>query len=231
VFGHCNLGGGSGDGGGGDGEVGNSDVQRGHNAMLPDYPKVKSLLEKAIQERIRRAKDRRLGVFSQVKQTQLHEGRSLYLSRADGSSETVEMEHMRASAEIQHDIREIDSLDFEGIVRMADSLGEKLAAEQIKLCVRRIEEGVREVGNVANSSMPLIEQLFDLWTKVHIDFSNDGTPELPTLVMASEAAVEKAKEAITQIESDPVLRKRRNEIIEQKRQEWRDRETARNLVE
>ena len=131
--------------------------------MLPDYPKVKSLLEKAFQERIRRAKDRRLGAFSQVKQTQMHEGRLLCLSRADGSSETVEMEHMKASAEIQHDIREIDSLAFEDIIRMADTLGEKIAAEQVKLCLRRVEEGVRQVGNVADPNMPLIEQLFDLW--------------------------------------------------------------------
>lgn len=205
-----------------DGEVDNDGIQWRRDAMLPDYPKVKSLLEKAFQERIRRAKDRRLGAFSQVKQTQMHEGRLLCLSRADGSSETVEMEHMKASAEIQHDIREIDSLAFEDIIRMADTLGEKIAAEQVKLCLRRVEEGVRQVGNVADPNMPLIEQLFDLWTKVDIDFSHDGTPELPTLVMASEAAVEKAKEALKQIQSDPTLRKRRIEVIERKRQEWRD---------
>jgi Na+/phosphate symporter len=199
--------------------------------MLPDYPKVKSLLNDAFQKRINIATQRRLGVFSQIKQTQMHEGSVLHLTRNDGSSENVEMKPIHASAEIKHDIREIDKLDFDEIIRMADTLGERLADEQQKMFLERFDNAVREVGNVSDPSKSFIEQLFDSWEKVDIDFSPDGKPEMPQLIFGSEKTMEKAKEALQQIESDPVLRKRRNDIFERKMEEWRDRETARNLVE
>ena len=199
--------------------------------MLPDYPKVKALITEAFHKRLALAKERRLGAFSQVRRSTLHEGSSLDLTRYDNSSETVGMYHIEASAEVRHEEQEADGFGFDAIMRMADRLGEKLAAEQVKVMLERVGDAVRQVGNVADPSLPMMEQLFDSWNKILIEFTPDGTPIMPTFVMGSETAVEKMKEVLQQIESDPSLRRRFDEIIERKRHEWRDREAARNLVE
>jgi hypothetical protein len=199
--------------------------------MLPDYPKIKALIKELFHERLANAKKHRLGAFSQVRESQLHEGMSLGLTRYDNSTDNVDMKRVEASAEISYEEQEADEFGFQTIARMADLLGERLAAEQVKLMLQRFTAAVREVGNVTDGSKPMVDQLFEMWEKIYIEFSPDGSPILPTLVMGSEQALLKAKEAVEQIDSDPVLRNRKEQIIEQKRQEWRDREAARNLVE
>ena len=199
--------------------------------MLPDYPITKELLAQAFHDRISAALKRRLGIFSQMKRSQLHEGARCVLTRDDGSSEVIEMKRLRASAEVEHDIREIDKLDPDKITQILDTLGERMASEQAKFFFQRMDEAVNEVGNVADSSKPFIEQLLEMMEKTEMDFHPDGTPSPRHLVVGSPEAAKRALDQMQDIEADPVLRQRYIDILERKRQEWRDREVGRNLAE
>lgn len=199
--------------------------------MLPDYPHTKKLLDETFHERTSAALKRRLGIFSQMKRSQLHEGARCALTRDDGSSEVIEMKHLRASAEVEHDVREIDKLDPDKITHILDTLGERMASEQVKLFFQRVDEAVSEVGNVADSSKPFIEQFLEMMEKTDMAFEPDGTPSPRQMVFGSPEAAKRVWDQVQGIEADPVLRRRYNDILERKRQEWRDREAARNLVE
>lgn len=199
--------------------------------MLPDYPQTKALLAEVFHERIKLAQQRRLGVFSQVKPTQLHEGTTCHLHRADGSFEEIEMQHLQASAHLEHDIKELEKMDVEKVTDLLDTLGERIASEQVQLMIKRIDEAVHEVGNVGDPDKPFKEQFFDLFQKQHVDFDEMGRPIWPQFVVGSKGMEDKIRDTLTEIQSDPQLRKRMESLIDQKRQEWRDREASRNLVE
>ena len=199
--------------------------------MLPDYPHTKELLAEAFHERMSLALRRRLGIFSKMKRSQLQEGARCLLTRDDGSSEVIEMKHLRASAEVQHDIREIEELDPNKITQILDTLGERMASEQVKLFLQRVDEAVREVGNIADSSKPFVEQFLEMMEKTDMEFESDGNPSPRQMVFGSPEAATRAWNQVQRIDTDPELRERYTNILERKRHEWRDRETARNLVE
>ncbi len=89
--------------------------------MLPDYPHTKQLLAEAFHERMCAASKRRLGVCSQMKRSRLHEGARCILTRDDGTAEVIEMKHLRASAEVEHDVREMEKLDPEKFIKILDN--------------------------------------------------------------------------------------------------------------
>ena len=199
--------------------------------MLPDYPKFKQLLSDAFRERMIMAKERCSGVFSGIKKSKLHEGSRCQLFRTDGSSDEIEMQHVTASGELQHDLREIEKLAPEAIIQLLDTMGERMAFEEGRLLFKRLDEAVRSVGNVIEGPRPFLEQFFEMLERVQMDFEPDGTPCKQQMVFGSNQAAQRAWDQVQQIERDPELKKRYDRIIEQKRQEWRDREATRNLVD
>ena len=199
--------------------------------MLPDYPKFKQLLSDAFRERMIMAKERCSGVFSGIKTSKLHEGSRCQLSRTDGSSEEIEMQRVTASGEIRHDLREFEKLAPEVIVQVLDTMGERMAFEEGRVMFERLDETLRNVGNVIEGPKSFLEQFFEGLEKVQMDFEPDGTPCKRQMVFGSSEAAQRAWDQVRQIERDPELKKRYDRILEQKRQEWRDREAARNLVD
>ena len=206
-------------------------MSQGTVPMLPDYPKTKELIDDMYRKWTDLAKKRRLGIFSEIKQSQIPEGSKSMLTRSDGSSEVFEMERLRASEELPCNVREIEKRDPDEIMQFLLKLGEQMADKQVKLCMKRIDEAVNEVGNIVDSNKPFSEQYLEMLEKIQFDFNSDGTPSLPQMVVGSQEAVVKMKSQLEQMFNDPVLKKRHDGILELKRQEWRDRETARNLVE
>ena len=66
--------------------------------------------------------------------------------------------------------------------------------------------------------------------KIWLDFDEYGRLK-PPAIWGGKTAMEKMAAAIVEIESTPALRRRYEALMEKKREEWRDREIARNLVE
>jgi len=199
--------------------------------MLPDYPKTKALWAESNRERIRRAHDAELGVFANVQVTQLHEGGKLILVREDGSMSETPMKRVEATVELEVDVRQLEELDAKDVGKMLDSMGEKLAAKKGRTFIDCIDAGVRSVGNVTDPSKSTLEQFFEGLEKVQLEFDDRGNPPEMQYVVGSEETAQKIEEIISQIESNPTLRRRREDIIQKKKEEWRDREAARNLVE
>lgn len=199
--------------------------------MLPDFPKTKLLLSESFHRRIKNARAKELGILSSVEATQLHEGSKHLLHRNDGSSEEIEMKHLEASAQVKHDVRELNPMGIEDVSEILDELGQKLAAEQMKLMFQRIDRAVHEVGNVGDPNKPFLEQFFEMIEKQHLDYDDLGRPVNNHIYVGSQKAADKVAETLKSIENEPDLKKRYENLLTKKRQEWLDREAARNLVE
>jgi hypothetical protein len=199
--------------------------------VLPDYPKTKVLLAELYRDRIRRAHNIHLGVFSDVPSTQMHEGGKHVLVREDGSVDEMEPRRVEAAAELRLDIREIEKLDAKEVSKSLDTIGEGLARGMFKMFLDTIDEAATKVGNVTTPGTSAVAQYFEAMEKRMLNFDDEGQPEKMNVLAGSEKTARKLQEVESQIQSDAELRRRYESIIEKKRQEWRDREAARNLVE
>lgn len=197
--------------------------------MLPDYPNFKKKLALAFLERIRQARDSEFGIFSKIPSSRLFEGASVRLHRVDGSTSESEPAHLEVSAQLLHDLSEFETLTIEEIISVLDETGQKMAGEQLKQLLHVMEEAVTEVGNVGSMRTP--DEFLDLEEKREVDYDADGNPQITHCMVGSDKARRKIMDILAQIEDDPALRKRRDQIAIRKEQDWRDREAARKLAE
>jgi hypothetical protein len=87
--------------------------------MLPDYPKIKTRIAEVYRDQISHVTNVFLGIFSEAKPTQMHEGGKHILVREDGSVDEIKPKHVEAVAELRLDIREVDKAGGKGCVEDA----------------------------------------------------------------------------------------------------------------
>jgi hypothetical protein len=199
--------------------------------MLPDYPKIKARLVEKLMDRMKLVHKSHLSVFGDVPPTIMHEGGRYVLTREDGSVEEMTPQLMEAEATLEFDMKEAEKLELPQILNLIDNLAEELARKGFTLFLQRMNEAVTKVGNVSDPSKKGVEAFFDCMEKRRLDFDENGQPEQADFLVGSEEMAEKLRDLLRQIKESPELRRRYEAIIEKKREEWRDREIARNLVE
>jgi len=193
--------------------------------MLPDFPSVRSFLDRLLNEWLERRIAGRLGVFNLARRVVVHEGDRMRLRRFDGSVDEKGMEEIRSSISV---VRE--KLAEEGLAAVLSALektAEDVAAQQSKLFIKRVEEAVQEAGQVVDAEgQPLtFDLVLDMLDKMLIDFDEQGRPKWPSVVCGAKA-FEKAKNWEITDEQE----RRLSELTERKRLEWRDGESDRKLV-
>jgi hypothetical protein len=74
------------------------------------------------------------------------------------------------------------------------------------------------------------ELMIETFEKMEFSFEDDETWNMPTIVLhpAQEA---RARHELTRLDTDPVLNRRMNALVEKKRAAWRAREANRTLVD
>jgi hypothetical protein len=93
-----------------------------------------------------------------------------------------------------------------------------------------LERATTEVGNVVNAGGKLEpKHFFEMMEKIHIEFDETEKPLLPSWFVGPKA-MEAISRLFSELESNPEHKDRFDRIIEQKRDDWREREAARKLV-
>ena len=197
--------------------------------MLPDYPKVKGQLVEAFEDRMRMAHFARLGIFNQIQETMIHEGERNILYRDDGSMDDKLPRRIEGRGELTYDHSHPEKLQPEQINAFLDKMAENLAEERIKGFFECLDKAVTEVGNVSHKKG--VEGIFDMIEKIQMDFDQHDKPIMPTMMVGSNESASKVGGILREIMESPDLRRRYETLIDKKRDEWRDREIARNLGE
>jgi hypothetical protein len=195
--------------------------------MLPDYPESKSKLRKLLTRPFSRSPNS--GFFSQIPKRRFFEGNKWGIVREDGTVDVSKF--IMFKSEMNLNLKEMENATTEDVARMLQGQADQFHFQQSKAMFDTVERVVSSVGNSLNlGGKPLTPEAFlQLFAKIQTEFDDEGNPYMPSITCGRESA-EIFKRVLQQIEADPELRKRADEIISKKRSDWRDRESRRKLV-
>jgi hypothetical protein len=197
--------------------------------LLPDYPNLKARLMELVSERMRRVESGHAGVFDLGEEKMIQEGQRSTLHREDGTIQDVEIKAIRVSQTLDVDFQSLETLKVSDIFALFDRLALAAAQAKAKHAFEVFSKEIEKVGNVESSKNPMHEKLLSSLQMMEFDFVG-GQPILPSFVVNPNTAPLIA-EALKLIHESPELMRRYTAIIDQKREQFRDREAARKLVE
>ena len=195
--------------------------------MLPNISSMQSELQSAFNLYVAIQSRRRCGFLGDVPMHIIHEGRQMKLLREDGSVEICDLHS--ASAQMQIGLKETSSLTAELRLEKLDKLAADMAAQMSAQFFQSIDKTLVNAGQVVDGkNLSAIESVFAMFEKVEMGFHEDGSPS--SVIIAGPGSLEKLKQVHEQINSDPELSKRMEELMTKKRESWRAREASRKLV-
>jgi hypothetical protein len=151
------------------------------------------------------------------------------IMREDGTQEVNPLQKLEAGMEIS--LKDYEKLTPADMFKRLQEQMQDFQLKKSKALFDKLRKTTEEVGHVSNlHGQPLTgEFLIESYKKLHIDFEGDGTPRMPTIVCGSEAK-QVFERAIKEIQDNPELARKFAAVIDEKRREWRDRESSRKLV-
>lgn len=195
--------------------------------MLPDFPETKNLFSRFFRTYMRR-KFREVSPFSVLQTRHLHEGRAMRIIRADQSESTSGMEQLSAHLEIKFD--EIENLTLQKAIEKHDAMVVDLVRKQTHFIRERMTSEIPESQTLDAKGRKFDAQLLiEMLEKIQIEFYPDGRPH-ELFVDSSLFTPERMAAVEKEIESNPELKRRFDEMMERKKEEWRAREADRKLV-
>jgi len=198
--------------------------------MLPDLPKEKARLLRTLQRALDDAVAQQAPLLAEVRVIVDHEGEGgSFQTRDTGRIVPVKMKRIKTQVSVPVTL---SSMKREEALRrqLAEAAG-SMAKDQTQMLFASVTEASDQVGNSVNAGgKPLDPALInEALSRLWIDFNEDGSPRLPTIVVSPEMAARIA-EKLPEWERDPKVRAEQRAIIDKKREEWRAREANRKLV-
>lgn len=197
--------------------------------MLPDFPKLRAEVHEQILTALRRRIDNIDPILSKVRRFTQHEGRSMRYERIDAPPAESGPEEITAPFQVL--LSDVPDLVGRKLHDKLEEMAQELAKQQAKMFFRRVAETCDEVGNSihANGQPLTAERILEMLERVQMNFGPDGKPTGEFVIHPDMApAVKKAGE---ELERDPELKRRHDEIVRRKREEWVARESNRKLVD
>ncbi len=194
--------------------------------MLPDFPTSKAEIRKHILRATEQAERAKAPLLARIKSFAQHEGTSHSYDRIRAKAVTNEgFEPIGVPVIV--DVSEIPDLVGEKLAAKIDAVGDALARKSMEMFYRKINEVTQEVGNAMDmKGAPLTQDaFFTMLERMDMEFGPDN---LPTFVWHTTPAL---AEVVGKWEDDPAFRSRYEELLDRKRNDWRDRESNRKLVE
>lgn len=197
--------------------------------MLPDYPKLKSELQGALTKILQARFRAHSGILNEIPRSRVFEGTGTQIQRASGQVE--DSDDLSAQGVLTIKNAELPKLTFDDVLKKLDGMAQELAAEATRKLFKSLDALTERTGNVVDAGgKPLSAQaIIEVLEKIHIDCDEDGNLRLPTIVIHPKQT-DALKAAEQEMEGNPELKKRYEETLEAKREEWRVREASRKLV-
>jgi len=196
--------------------------------MLPDFPKLKSKLRAILNQRMKQTAYGG-GIVSRVRRFSVHEGQGFIMQRADRSVGKTEFRERSVEQRLTKD--ELISLSPKDLIEKVDKMAAEMARQTTKDLFEEMHKVTSETGNVVDGkSRPFSFNLFlEGLRKVDVDFDNLGNLSGMTIVVPPEIG-KRIPELLEHWKSDEEYKRRFDEVMAIKREEWRVREGRRKLV-
>ena len=193
--------------------------------MLPDFLKTKEKLRRKLNYTLKQAILSHIGPIDDIPESISFEGNKTVTIYEDGSVSKTDPKDIDVKLEAKS--ADVETMTHEMVLEIIDRLAKKIAGEQKKLFYEEIGRSADEVGNVisGDGNSLAIDMLYQMLEKIPRDFDEKGNPT-ELRVAVSPNLFPSIANIISQAEADP----RFHALIEQKKEEWRARESNRKLV-
>lgn len=199
---------------------------------LPKYPQLKKKLAKMMMDFFQAEAKKELGPLQDVRRFTQHEGKTLVHNTMDNNAKNKELKYVEAKTEYKVLYTDIPNMGPEDVLKILHQQAKEFGAQQAKHQYKVISQTSEEVGNVVNSKgKPFtIDTFFEVMEKIQIQFDEFGKPNMPTMVVGSDGA-ESARQVIQEAESNPDVKKRMDELMMKKKEEYDAEQARRKLVD
>lgn len=197
--------------------------------MLPDFVAIKREVQQIRQASVSLNLER-VGLSPLFPPYFHHEGNRFTIFRKDGSYETSHYKSVKSEFTI--DMDDLQSRGERAIREAFSTMQNNLAESTQKLIFDTISTTVEAIGNSidAKGQKLTAELILDAWDKIESSFDDKDNWLQPTIIV-NPVQGPRVDAELRRIETEPDLRKRKEEIIALKRKEWNVREANRKLVD
>ena len=199
--------------------------------MLPDFTRAKDRANRDLLRWVGQQIPAVAPLLRRVSTVRQHEGKVGRIVRQDESEASIDF--CSISSEFVQNREDMKHSDLKAIQEKLLKVAKDFGQDQTRRMLTAAGEAAESVGNVVDAGGELTPDKFlDLFRKVQMDFDPQTLQPKPgfTFVMHPDTAasvVPKVKEW----EKDPRLKAEYERILAEKREEWRDREANRKLVD
>ncbi len=199
--------------------------------MLPDFIKAKSRANRDLLRWVRRQIPAVTPLIQGVATFHQHEGKIGRMVHPDESEDTIDYQPESFEFVLNRD--EMKHFDLQAIQRKLTGLAEQIGQAQTKRMLHVVGKAADSVGNVIHAGGDLTQDKFlEVFRRVQMDFDPETLQPKPGFVWVlhpdlAASVVPKVKEW----EKDPAFNAEYERIMAVKREEWRDREANRKLVD
>jgi hypothetical protein len=196
--------------------------------VLPDFVQAREKYMQILMDRFEKVSSRHMGPMD-FKKYKIFEGRRITSVMANGQKFVSKVQ--KISGDIQILNEDIKSGNIPKAFEYIDKMAIQKAEKESQLLFEEITRITTEAGQVSdNKGKPFDAEIFFMAIqKMQISFKADNTMEKISFVFPPQWE-QRVNEVMTELENNPLMKKRYDELIERKRQEWRDREASRKLV-
>ncbi|MEV0772749.1 hypothetical protein [Nocardia salmonicida] len=199
---------------------------------LPMYPELKIQVEKMLLKYFEQKASEELGPFKDVRRFTQHEGGKLVHNTLDNTREHRDMTFMEGSVGFSTTREEMAEMTLEDVLKLLGGKAKEFGSQQAQQSFQALHKVTEETGNVVDAGgEPLtIDVFLESISKISVAFDKFGNPQLPTVVIHPSMA-EKYRMLMEAAENDEDARKRLNDILAEKKEEYDAEQARRKLVD
>jgi hypothetical protein len=197
--------------------------------MLPDFPSLKNEVHGLLELGMRAEQDAASPFRTLMPKRRIHEGDRLVMVR-EGVEEEVEIKTYAAEGRL--DLGELEGMALGEAYERYRQTAREITADHDADVVRQLKEATERVGNVVEGNPSSPEPLLEIIGKLELGFAPKSLEDLLSrlaLLIGEEKDGAWESNARERLREEP-YRSRVDRLLEEKREEYRARESRRKLV-
>lgn len=195
--------------------------------MLPRIASLEAEFSDALTRYVQ-LRSRSDGLMREIRAHLIHEGTASAIQRSPTDSEKTEMFAAQAEATMHFD--EIEAVDVNYIIRKADEIAGQFGRKFSESLFKTMDDVTTKTGQRVDArGAPLTnEMIMEMLSMMPIEFEKSQHGDI-AIVIAPEM-LPRFQMLERELNENPELRKKMNDLMDQKRNEFREREINRNLA-
>jgi len=198
--------------------------------MLPDFPSIKRELKKVLSQFIDYI-NVDSPILSEIRKEKHYEGSGMSIDRENGEVEKTNYKEISSQLVIKND--DLIEKGFLAVLENFKNVATEFNKQMSKMLYEEVESAAKKSGNIieAGGKEFNFDMFIEMLEKIGMDFDDNGFPILPTISTGDPVLFNKIKDKFTEWENNPEYKKRFQELIKRKKEEWDAKESSRKLVD